>query len=116
MLSGKVALITGASSGIGAVTAEYFAKVGIAGLCITGRKEEALLETSKKCSVYMPSENILSITGDLSGFVPSRFVKYGAKFHAFIWREVSLEKLNIFYETCMLNAIFPCHYKFIVVY
>ncbi|XP_014772507.1 3-oxoacyl-[acyl-carrier-protein] reductase FabG [Octopus bimaculoides] len=47
-LSGKVALISGASSGIGAGTAVLFSKLG-AKLAITGRKEENLKKTADEC-------------------------------------------------------------------
>jgi len=47
-LAGKVAIITGASSGIGAATAQHFARLG-ATLSITGRNVENLKETAKKC-------------------------------------------------------------------
>ncbi|GFQ76824.1 hypothetical protein TNCT_311781 [Trichonephila clavata] len=40
-LAGKVALITGASSGIGAGTAELFASLGCK-LCLTGRNSQNL--------------------------------------------------------------------------
>lgn len=43
MLKGKIALVTGASSGIGAATAELMAKNG-ARVAVTGRKMEALLD------------------------------------------------------------------------
>ena len=46
---GKVVLITGASSGIGAGTAEYLAKLG-ASLVLTGRNEENLKKVADKCS------------------------------------------------------------------
>ena len=49
MLSGKVALITGASSGIGAATAVLFSKLG-ANISITGRNIENLQETAKNCT------------------------------------------------------------------
>jgi len=45
---GKVVLITGASSGIGAATALHFAKLG-ASLSLTGRNVASLEEVSKKC-------------------------------------------------------------------
>merc|ERR1711892_1109880 len=47
-LVGKVAIITGASSGIGAATAIHFAKLG-ATLSLTGRNAENLQDTAKKC-------------------------------------------------------------------
>ncbi|XP_047037954.1 uncharacterized oxidoreductase SSP0419-like [Helicoverpa zea] len=47
-LSGKVAIITGASSGIGAETAFVFARFG-AKLALVGRDEVRLLETVTKC-------------------------------------------------------------------
>lgn len=47
-LTGKVAIVTGASSGIGAETAIAFARFG-ATLSIVGRDEVRLLETVNKC-------------------------------------------------------------------
>lgn len=46
--NGKVVLITGASSGIGAATAQEFAKLG-AELVLVGRNVEKLKETAEKC-------------------------------------------------------------------
>uniref|UniRef100_A0A8D8AC35 3-oxoacyl-[acyl-carrier-protein] reductase FabG n=1 Tax=Culex pipiens TaxID=7175 RepID=A0A8D8AC35_CULPI len=46
--NGKVVIITGASSGIGAGTAKYLAKLG-ASLVLTGRNEESLQQTGKDC-------------------------------------------------------------------
>ena len=48
MLSGKVALITGASSGIGAATAVLFSKLG-ANVSLTGRNVENLQKTAQAC-------------------------------------------------------------------
>jgi NAD(P)-dependent dehydrogenase (short-subunit alcohol dehydrogenase family) len=48
LLSGKVAFITGASSGLGAATATYFAGQG-ARLFIAGRNEGALAQTQAAC-------------------------------------------------------------------
>jgi hypothetical protein len=66
-LSGKVALITGASSGIGAATAVLFARLG-AKLAITGRNESNLQEVSKSCSQHLAAEQErpLLLIGDLT--------------------------------------------------
>jgi len=45
---GKVVLITGASSGIGAATAIHFAQLG-ASLSITGRNADNLKKVAKQC-------------------------------------------------------------------
>jgi len=54
-LNGKVAVITGASSGIGAATAVLFARLG-AKLAITGRNEANLQRTSDECVRVAPAE------------------------------------------------------------
>lgn len=56
----KVVLVTGASSGIGAATAEYFAKLG-ASLAIVGRNEGNLKETVTKCG-----KNVHAIVADVT--------------------------------------------------
>lgn len=48
-LDGKIVLITGSSSGIGAETARYCAQIGAEGLVITGRNAEALKSVNKTC-------------------------------------------------------------------
>lgn len=58
--SGKVVIVTGSSSGIGAAAAIYFSKLG-AKVTITGRNEERLLETKTKCI-----NEVLSITADVN--------------------------------------------------
>jgi len=65
-LNGKVTLITGASSGIGAATAVLFARLG-AKLAITGRNEANLQRTSDECVRVAPAkaDQPLSIIGDL---------------------------------------------------
>lgn len=63
-LNDKVAIITGASSGIGQATAILFSNLG-AKLVITGRNEEALNETVSLCNPDKKNE-ILKIVGDLS--------------------------------------------------
>ncbi|XP_039273318.1 putative oxidoreductase TM_0325 [Styela clava] len=60
--SGKVAIITGASSGIGAATAVALAKEG-AKVTICGRDRERLSKTSKLCNEA--GSEVLEIVGDL---------------------------------------------------
>lgn len=60
-LEGKVALITGGGTGIGAAVAERFVKEG-AKVVITGRRKEMLEETEKRIS----SERVKSFCGDVS--------------------------------------------------
>ncbi|XP_041095647.1 3-oxoacyl-[acyl-carrier-protein] reductase FabG-like isoform X2 [Polyodon spathula] len=62
-LNGKVALVTGASSGIGASTSILFAKLG-AKLALNGRDMENLTKTAKQCKVAGQSEPLL-VPGDL---------------------------------------------------
>ncbi|KAL8614972.1 hypothetical protein ACOMHN_029715 [Nucella lapillus] len=66
-LSGKVALITGASSGIGAATAVLFSKLG-ATLALTGRKVENLAKVGSQCEEASGKKvhNPLLLPGDLS--------------------------------------------------
>uniref|UniRef100_UPI00398EB3F6 3-oxoacyl-[acyl-carrier-protein] reductase FabG n=1 Tax=Pristiophorus japonicus TaxID=55135 RepID=UPI00398EB3F6 len=63
-LSGKVAIVTGASSGIGAGTALLFAKLGVK-LALNGRNVENLTKVGKACEEagqYQP----LLLPGDLT--------------------------------------------------
>ena len=57
-LAGKVAIITGASSGIGAATAVQFAKLG-ALVAITGRNEDNLRSTAQQCKEQGGAEPLL---------------------------------------------------------
>lgn len=63
-LAGKVALITGASSGIGAATAVLFARLG-ASLALTGRNEENLKAVAEKCEAENGLKPVLAV-GDLT--------------------------------------------------
>ncbi|XP_037033532.1 3-oxoacyl-[acyl-carrier-protein] reductase FabG-like [Bradysia coprophila] len=63
--NGKVVLITGASSGIGAGTAEYFAKLG-ATLALTGRNADNLNATIEKCVTSDSTPRPLSIIADIT--------------------------------------------------
>lgn len=64
MFTGKVVLITGASSGIGAATAIHFAKTG-AFLSLTGRNQENLQKVATECEEVSKNKPFLVI-GDLS--------------------------------------------------
>ncbi|MGH0149358.1 UNVERIFIED_CONTAM: hypothetical protein FKN15_015124 [Acipenser sinensis] len=63
-LSGKVALVTGASSGIGASTSILFAKLGVK-LALNGRDVENLIKTAKQCKDAGQHEPLL-VPGDLT--------------------------------------------------
>lgn len=66
MFAGKVVLITGASSGIGAATAVDFAKLN-AKLVITGRNEENLEKVAAECLQNSPKQlTPLVIIGDVN--------------------------------------------------
>jgi NAD(P)-dependent dehydrogenase (short-subunit alcohol dehydrogenase family) len=62
--SGKVALITGASSGIGAATALLLSKLG-ASLALTGRNLENLTTVGKECEQHS-NEKPLLLTAELN--------------------------------------------------
>jgi len=64
MFTGKVVLITGASSGIGAATAVHFAKTG-AFLSLTGRNQENLQKVALECE-RVSKIKPFTVTGDLS--------------------------------------------------
>lgn len=75
--AGKVVLVTGASSGIGAATAQYFSKLG-AELSLTGRREDNLRKTGSKCSkepLYLTGE--LTKEEDAARIVSETIKKYG---------------------------------------
>lgn len=60
--TGKVVIVTGASSGIGAATAEYFAKQS-ASLVLVGRNDEQLQKVVDACN--KSTENVLKIIADI---------------------------------------------------
>ncbi|XP_014101263.2 uncharacterized oxidoreductase TM_0325 [Bactrocera oleae] len=64
-LAGKVVIVTGASSGIGAVTAEAFAKLG-SKVVITARDEANLKSTEKACKAANSKAEVLLITADVT--------------------------------------------------
>lgn len=55
MFTGKVVLVTGASSGIGAETAIEFSKLG-ASVVITGRNQDSLNNVAKQCEEISPTK------------------------------------------------------------
>ena len=61
----KVVLITGASSGIGAATAEHFVHIGYKRLSIVARREEKLKELAEKCKAK-GAKDVLILPMDLS--------------------------------------------------
>lgn len=66
MFSGKVVIITGASSGIGAATAIEFSKLN-ANLVLTGRNKENLEFVSEQCSKISPDQLVpLIIIADMN--------------------------------------------------
>lgn len=77
---GKVVLITGATGGIGAACAEFFAKKG-ALLSLVGRNEErfaSILDTINECGVEMePLAIVADVTVDAERIVNETIEKYG---------------------------------------
>ena len=59
-LDGKIALVTGGSSGIGLATAQHFIQEGAAHVYITGRRQDALDNAIKQIG----KKNITAIQGD----------------------------------------------------
>ncbi|CAG5131381.1 unnamed protein product [Candidula unifasciata] len=80
-LSGKVALITGASSGIGAATAVLFSKLG-ASLVLTGRKLDNLSAVGAECEKNSQEKPLLLIADldkedDVTNIVTDTIKRYG---------------------------------------
>lgn len=63
--AGKVVLITGASSGIGAATAKYLGSLG-ASLALTGRNVENLNKIVSECSLPKDTPAPFIVTGELT--------------------------------------------------
>lgn len=75
-LDGKVALITGAGSGIGAAIAARFVSEG-AKICITGRRQEKLDEVAQS----LPEGTVLTCAGDVTRLEDAgRMVEMALKF------------------------------------
>ncbi len=64
-MDAKVVLITGASSGIGAATAEHLASVGYKRMALVGRNTEALEAVAEKCKAGDGAKDVLVLAIDL---------------------------------------------------
>ncbi|XP_005102229.3 uncharacterized oxidoreductase TM_0325 [Aplysia californica] len=65
-LKGRVAIITGSSSGLGQATAVLFAQRGCA-VVVTGTNEKRLQETLEKCQkAGLKRDQILTVAGDIT--------------------------------------------------
>lgn len=71
--SGKVVLITGASSGIGAATAKQFARLG-ASLALTGRNLENLESVASQCPIQGNAPKPFLVTGELTSENDTRHI------------------------------------------
>ena len=64
--SGKVVLITGSSSGIGAATAVQFSRAG-ANVVVTGRRADRVSEVAKECLKVSPKQSkALEVVADVT--------------------------------------------------
>lgn len=62
---GKTIVITGGGTGIGAATAQYFAKAGASLVAILGRREQTLLDTKASIEKAYPGTKVFAIATDL---------------------------------------------------
>lgn len=76
--AGKVVLITGASSGIGAATAVHLSRLG-ASLSLTGRNKENLQKVADQCTDPKPHIVTGEVTNekDVENIIQSTITKYG---------------------------------------
>jgi 3-oxoacyl-[acyl-carrier protein] reductase len=120
-LTGKVAIITGASRGIGAATAILFAKAGVRGIVINYHRDKAAAErVASRCEES--GAEVLLVRADVSrpAFVEKMFDKARRRFgavdilvaNAGIWKEAAIETMTEqeWCETIDINlkSIFAC--------
>ena len=102
-LTGKVAIITGGSRGIGAATAIKFAQAGIRGLVINyNRDRNAAQQVAASCNM-LGAETML-VRADVSGvaavekMIDSIVARFGSLdilvANAGIWKEAAIEKMS----------------------
>lgn len=83
---GRVALITGAASGIGRAAAIEFAKLGLK-VALADIDEEKLIETGEKCSEILRGNNVLTVPTDVSKL--DQVVKLRDRVYE-VWGEVAV--------------------------
>jgi short-subunit dehydrogenase len=60
-------LIIGASSGVGRTLAQQYAKLGVKGVCVVGRRADKIAEVVAECNTFKVSNTeIIGITGDFA--------------------------------------------------
>jgi short-subunit dehydrogenase len=60
-------LIIGASSGVGRTLAQQYAKLGVKGVCVVGRRADKIAEVVAECNTFKGSNTeIIGITGDFA--------------------------------------------------
>jgi 3-oxoacyl-[acyl-carrier protein] reductase len=102
-LIGKVAIITGASRGIGAAAALKFAEAGIRGLVINyNRDRNSAKQVAERCEKLgadvMPVRADVSSTAAVDKMVESTVARFGSVdilvANAGIWKEAAIEKMT----------------------